>query len=212
MIKAVVFKEEKHGHLMTWLKEFKDSSGKKNDSEAIRTLMQLGYEYLQLKNDESVRNIPTEKIDKEILKEQIQKSLQNSLEESLEDSIKISLQNTQESLKKELMNEVMLEINNKINNQMLNGINTIVDKLSDIQIQQSNIQPIQPAINTAQIQSAIQETVSKVLSESKQLNHQNSSNIQDVIPSNIPSKPIKKNIPKIEGNALLANLLGNADR
>ena len=110
------------------------------------------------------------------------------------------------------MAEVILEINNKINNQMLNGINTIVDKLSDIQTKQVVIpQQVQQPINTSQIQSAIQETVAKVLSESKVLNT-NSNNTLNNIQNDIPVKPMKKNIPKVEGNALLANLLGNADR
>lgn len=89
-----------------------------------------------------------------------------------------------DALKRELMDEVMVEINTK----MLGGLTAFVDKLNNFQIQ--------PQIITApllSVQSENQQHVDEKIIEKP--------------------KPRKKSIAApIEGNALLANILGNADR
>lgn len=88
-----------------------------------------------------------------------------------------------DALKRELMDEVMVEINTK----MLGGLTAFVDKLNNFQLQPQVVPMPMLAVPQENQQPAEEKVIEK-------------------------PKPRKKPTVPIEGNALLANLLGNADR
>lgn len=75
MLKAVRFDEQEHKELLDFVTDFKDSRGKKNESEAIRHLMQLGLKALTTK--EEVPSTPA--LDVEQLKSDLFKELMAAL-------------------------------------------------------------------------------------------------------------------------------------
>ena len=99
-----------------------------------------------------------------------------------------------DDFKRELMNEVrtevMNEFMNEVNNKMLGGLTAFVDKLNNFQIQPQVIvqQPI-PTSNT-QYKEPIEKPIEKPIDKPK----------------------INKKHIAIEGNNLLANILGNVNR
>lgn len=183
MLKAVRFDEDKHKHLLEYIDWFTDKSGRKNESEAIRFLMQAGY-------DSIMGNEPVKLPESEPLEEQNNfnvNELKDILRKEIMDEMASVYQNKQsdlpqeqpvnmDSLKKELMNEVMAQINDKTFSQL----NTIIDKLSNMQpviVQQpTNGEPV----------NETKPTVSKT-----------------------PKKKIE--IPA-DADGLLGNLLANANR
>ena len=45
-LKAVRFDDEKHKDILTYIDEYRDHKGRKNESEAIRFLLQKGFEFI----------------------------------------------------------------------------------------------------------------------------------------------------------------------
>jgi hypothetical protein len=188
MLKAIRFDEKKHKDILEWLKAFRDKKNKENESEAARFLMKKGIEYLTLIQQENVQ----------IFKDGIQIEFSEALPK-IEEKETLNKDN----LKKELMDELLVEVNNK----MLTGLNSFVDKLNTIQIPVQTIpqnisQPIPQSI-----EQSIQNTRNKLTPADE---------VPPPSPPMNPSRPvnIKRNTsnPNTSGNALLANLLGNADR
>lgn len=143
MLKAVRFDENEHKQLLNFIEFYVDEKGKRNDSEAIRYLMQKGLETVlnpqftevNTSNNENVVDINT-------LKKEVLNEIANLLP-------KETTQPNLEQLKQELYNQVLSEINAS----NLNSINAILDKLSNLQpmVVQQPIQQVisQPIENTS---------------------------------------------------------------
>lgn len=139
MLKAVRFDEEKHEELLKYISEYKDSKGKKNESEAIRFLVQTGFEYVtgklvnnskqvekHVNNSKQEPNINFNDIKQEIIKEV----------STVQQSIDI------DGIKRDIVNEVM----GKLNQETLNSLTSAIEKLSSLPTQQVQYIP-QPQIN-----------------------------------------------------------------
>lgn len=131
MLKAVRFDEEKHKDLLEFIVSYKDSKGRTNESEAIRMLMQTGYNILNNKPPEQLAeytehkenkddNVNIDNLKKELTDEILLTVYQNK--QSEQNKIDI------ESIKKELLSEIFLQINN----QTFNNLNNIIDKLNNL--------------------------------------------------------------------------------
>lgn len=166
MLKAIRFDEEKHKHLLKWINDFRDAKGKQNESEAVRHLMEVGFEQLKERQD-------------------LVRVAAPPVPEPVQADFESPQPINRDSLKRELMDEVMAEINTK----MLGGLTAFVDKLNNFQLQPQVVQIPVPTV----LKGTTQE-----IHEEKALD--------------IPKPKKRVATAPIEGNALLANLLGNADR
>lgn len=120
MIKAVTLNNVEHAHLLKFVTEYVDESGRNNMSSGIRFLMEKGFECLQNEKSNAVNDVNAEDIKKAI----------------------------SEDLKKELKQELKSELTSELNSSVLNELSTAIDKLGNIQtvpvqaiaVQQSNEQ------------------------------------------------------------------------
>lgn len=175
MLKAVRFDEVQHKQLLNFIKDYRDNKGRINESEAIRLLMQRGLESLQ---QSAIEPTPVVNQDNEIDINMIKQELLSEIAMLIPQNKE---QPSIEQIKKELYNDVLSEINNRT----LNNLNSIVDKIS-------NLQPI-----------VIQQEVKNETPTEPQT-------IPEI--NNIPNIPVKKiDIPG-DTDGLLGNLLSNANR
>jgi hypothetical protein len=103
MLKAVRFDEEKHKDILEYIAQYRDNKNRPNESEAIRFLMQKGYEALN--NYDQVVHA-------------------NVVQQPIAQEPKFDL----ESMKKEIYAEVMAQVSS----QALGSISTLIDKLGDL--------------------------------------------------------------------------------
>ena len=212
MLKAVRFDEKDHQHLLRFINEYRNEKGKPNDSEAVRFLMQAGYESLSKPN-----------IDLNNLKIDIVNDIVNSLSNKLPNQQPIDIENIKkdiakdlnkkrksqpvvnmETLKKELLEELKKEISQtqpvaviQTPNQpdaMTMLLSKLIDKLDSNQ---------QPVSDTSQL------ALDMIVKRLEQLPENKSNTIKE-----IPKRAIKENTVEIpvDSDSLLANMLGNANR
>lgn len=105
MIKAVTLNKIEHAHLLKFITEYVDESGRNNMSSGIRFLMEKGFESLQNEQNNIINDMSTEDIKKAI----------------------------SEDLKKELKQELKSELTSELNSSVLNELSTAIDKLGNIQ-------------------------------------------------------------------------------
>ena len=105
MIKAVTLNKIEHAHLLKFITEYVDESGRNNMSSGIRFLMEKGFESLQNEQNNIINDMSTEDIKKAI----------------------------SEDLKKELKQELKSELTSQLNSSVLNELSTAIDKLGNIQ-------------------------------------------------------------------------------
>lgn len=105
MIKAVTLNKVEHAHLLKFITEYVDESGRNNMSSGIRFLMEKGFESLQNEQNNIINDMSTEDIKKAI----------------------------SEDLKKELKQELKSELTSELNSSVLNELSTAIDKLGNIQ-------------------------------------------------------------------------------
>jgi len=140
MLKAVRFDENEHKQLLDFIEFYVDEKGRRNDSEAIRYLMQKGLEAVRNPQFTEVNTSTTEStVDINTLKKEVLNEIASLLP-------KETAQPNLEQLKQELYNQVLSEINAS----NLNSINAILDKLSNFQpmvvqqpVQQTISQPVE---------------------------------------------------------------------
>lgn len=125
MIKAVTLNKVEHAHLLKFITEYVDESGRNNMSSGIRFLMEKGFESLQ--NEQNGNDINTEDIKKAI----------------------------SEDLKKELKQELKSELTSELNSSVLNGLSTAIDKLGNIQTVSVQAIPTSQATNISHEQTAV---------------------------------------------------------
>jgi NTP pyrophosphatase (non-canonical NTP hydrolase) len=187
MLKAVRFDEDVHKHLLEFIDWYTDKNGKKNESEAIRFLMQKGYEAVEAEKTFTRVNAEPVAETTEIPQQPLI-DIQN-LKKELADEL-IELVNSQqtttpiqidvESLKKDLLNDVL----QKVNMQTFDSINTLVEKLS-------NFQPV------------IVQQPTAIVSDSAE------NKTMETKKPKVVKKPVE--IPA-DTNPLLANMLSNANK
>ena len=105
MIKAVTLNKVEHAHLLKFITEYVDESGRNNMSSGIRFLMEKGFESLQNEQNNIINDMSTEDIKKAI----------------------------SEDLKKELKQELKSELTSELNSSVLNELSTAIDKLGNMQ-------------------------------------------------------------------------------
>lgn len=105
MIKAVTLNKIEHAHLLKFITEYVDESGRNNMSSGIRFLMEKGFESLQNEQNNIINDMSTEDIKKAI----------------------------SEDLKKELKQELKSELTSELNSSVLNELSTAIDKLGNMQ-------------------------------------------------------------------------------
>lgn len=105
MIKAVTLNKIEHAHLLKFITEYVDESGRNNMSSGIRFLMEKGFESLQNEQNNIINDMSTEDIKKAI----------------------------SEDLKKELKQELKSELTSELNSSVINELSTAIDKLGNIQ-------------------------------------------------------------------------------
>lgn len=207
MLKAVRFDPEKHKEILNFITNYKDQKGRHNESEAIRFLMQSGFDSINNSHTQADSQINTQQNNKvyynkqstdiDLLKKELLKELKgstnnndsninmDSLKKELLQELKGNNINDSniniDSLKKELLNDVL----SQINNQTLNSLNSIVDKLNNI-----------PAIPTQPVYQP----------------QQNTNNEFTEINTPKPQKPKPQIEIPADTNSLLANLLANSNR
>lgn len=125
MIKAVTLNKVEHAHLLKFITEYVDESGRNNMSSGIRFLMEKGFESLQ--NEQNGNDINTEDIKKAI----------------------------SEDLKKELKQELKSELTSELNSSVLDGLSTAIDKLGNIQTVSVQAIPVSQATNISHGQTAV---------------------------------------------------------
>ena len=125
MIKAVTLNKVEHAHLLKFITEYVDESGRNNMSSGIRFLMEKGFESLQ--NEQNGNDINTEDIKKAI----------------------------SEDLKKELKQELKSELTSELNSSVLNGLSTAIDKLGNIQTVPVQAIPTSQVTNISHEQVAV---------------------------------------------------------
>lgn len=87
MLKAVRFDEEKHQHLLDFISNYIDTKDRKNESEGIRYLMQLGLDSLQQNTNINQTHVDTAKLKSEIfndIMEQLNSQTLNGLASVIE--------------------------------------------------------------------------------------------------------------------------------
>lgn len=115
MIKAVTLNKVEHAHLLKFITEYVDESGRNNMSSGIRFLMEKGFESLQNEQNNIINDMSTEDIKKAI----------------------------SEDLKKELKQELKSELTSELNSSVLNELSTAIDKLGNIQTVSIPTVPVQ---------------------------------------------------------------------
>ena len=115
MIKAVTLNKVEHAHLLKFITEYVDESGRNNMSSGIRFLMEKGFESLQNEQNNIINDMSTDDIKKAI----------------------------SEDLKKELKQELKSELTSELNSSVLNELSTAIDKLGNIQTVSIPTVPVQ---------------------------------------------------------------------
>lgn len=154
MLKAVRFDENQHKQLLDFIDFYQDDKGRRNDSEAIRYLMQKGFEAItnEQKQPQPIEtNIPmqSEPVSVDTLKKEVISELANLIP-------KDTVQPDMEQIKKELYNQVLSEVNEKT----LTSLNSILDKLTNFQpviMQQPIAAPITPTFAPS-VEEKVKET------------------------------------------------------
>lgn len=82
MLKAVRFDLEAHEHLLTYIDNYRDSKGKPNYSEAIRMLMQKGYEAIH-STPVVEQKIEVQPVDVNSIKDQVYSEVMEELTKKL---------------------------------------------------------------------------------------------------------------------------------
>jgi hypothetical protein len=190
MLKAVRFDENQHKQLLDFIDFYQDDKGRRNDSEAIRYLMQKGFEAItnEQKQPQPIEaNIPMkpEPVSVDTLKKEVISELAGLIP-------KDQVQPDMEQIKKEFYNQVLSEVNEKT----MNSLNSILDKLTNFQpvVMQQTVVPA-PVVSTP-ITPTIQNTPVPQIEEVKQ---------EELI-------PVKKIEIPSDIDGLLGNILGNANR
>lgn len=127
MIKAVTLNKVEHAHLLKFITEYVDESGRNNMSSGIRFLMEKGFESLQNEQNNIINDMSTEDIKKAI----------------------------SEDLKKELKQELKSELTSELNSSVLDGLSTAIDKLGNIQTVSVQAIPVSQATNISHEQTAV---------------------------------------------------------
>lgn len=77
MLKAVRFDEEKHKDLLDYIEEYRDNKGKPNHSEAIRFLMEKGFE--SIVNPQVEQKVEIQPINVDSIKEEVYNGIMEEL-------------------------------------------------------------------------------------------------------------------------------------
>jgi len=149
MLKAVRFDEVQHKKLLDFIEFYQDDKGRKNDSEAIRYLMQKGFEAItsEQKQAAEINN------SKQVLIDTLKKEVINELSGLIP---KDTVQPDIEQIKKELYNQVLSEVNEKT----MTSLNSILDKLTTFQpvVVQQTVAPTIQNVPILQVEEIKKET------------------------------------------------------
>lgn len=183
MIKAVRFDEEKHKKLLQYIVDYKDPKDRKNESEAIRFLVQTGFEYITGQLADPVHYSKQEEESIHLGKPEPNLNYDDFKQEIIKE-FSINQQSLNiDSIKKDIVNEVM----GKLNQETLNNLTSAIEKLS--------------ALPTAQVQYIPQPQTGSLPMQSES---------KPIVPK---PEPVKKKVEiPADTNPLLANLLANANR
>ena len=182
MLKAVSIDEQKYGFLLKFIDEYKDDNGKENASAAIRFLMLKGYEAVNGKAE----NVNYEPKPKQINYKQMREKLKNELRAELIEE----------------MNNGLVTVIDKLGKS--DNSNSILEKLLENQLKgQEALQKQLEALNNKQPVVITKEIIKEVSSTGK---------VESPEDSEPKSQVKKKKFKNVEGNELLANILGNANR
>lgn len=212
MLKAVRFEETEHAHFLKYIEEYRNSKGKPNDSEAIRFLMQVGYDSLnsqqpdleQIKSDiiNQVVNALSNKMPEQqvIDVDSIKKDIAKDLNKKRKNPPSINIEALKKELMEELKKEMQLQPNIIIpNNQdaMTLLLSKLIDKLDN---------------SSQSVSTPNHAALDMILSRLEQIPKTEVSNTPQEKTKTV--RAIKENAVEIppDTNSLLANMIGNANR
>lgn len=223
MLKAVRFSEDKHEDIIEYICKYRDSKGKKNESEAIRLLVQIGFKFITGKYN-------NKKID-EILDDELIKSLiinddmkfeieSNALMQILTDNTETHSSDTEIETCNINNNHIenardANEINyDNMKYEIINEIKTVNQSIDIDGIKKDIVNEVMVKLNQetlSSLTSAI-EKLSALPTQPIQYVSQPQTNNQPIQPKPKP-EPVRKKIEiPPDTNPLLANLLANANR
>ena len=234
MLKAVRFDEQEHKHLLKFFSDYRNDKGRENESEAMRHLMQVGWDYLHSPPPVPViieKPLIVEKIVEQKVTEPAPEIDLNKLKLEILNDLMTSLPEQQDisNIKK----EIIKDFNKKIKNNSLDIDSIKRELLLELKLELKKDTPVQ---QSAPVQDSSMAIITKLI---ENMNNNSSPNQNDILfkilerLEKIESQPqiIKQTTQRQEENyiketpaakdkieipadadGLLANILNNANR